>query len=396
MCHHRLRLDPLGWVRFGPLSSALLVVAFALNFVGSPTLVHAGAEPGTIEPVAPADGPGGSVAVGRLVLVQRVLAQDQGDWQVDYAFRNAGAEPLVLEPKDVRVQVEGWLSNSRIAAHATPRHAACSIDGQVAASAFAEVIAASEESKRCRERVVVSLSVGPAVGSPIGQASAVVSPAKGSATTTRGGPVLFAPLTVEAGDLVRVRIRLEHQHTLHGDYDPLLGQRDVELRLASFAFRDVLPLDREQYRAMPKATWPEPPDDRKDARHFVTGPDSLHLDADLPGANYYRFPERKVRYGTRMRLRFWYRVAPGTEGELHARVAQYRESPESWKVLSDGGSDVHLTNATGSWVRFEKIIRTEAEATTLALDFRISPCDVGEAWIDDVVLEPAEGPSGGP
>ena len=394
MRHHRLRLDPRNWVRFGPLSSALLVVALALNLVGSPGRVRAGAEPNLIEPGSLADGPAGSVAKGRLVLVHRVLAQDQGDWQVDYAFRNAGAEPLVLEPKDVRVQVEGWLSNSRIAAHATPRRATCAIDGQVAATAFAEVITASEESKRCRERVVVSLTTGPDPGMPVGQASTTVTAS--SPPTTRGGPVTLAPVTVDAGDLVRVRIRFEHQHTLHGDYDPLLGQRDVELRLASFAFRDALPLEREQYRAMPKGTWPEPSDDRKDARHFVTGPDSLHLDADLPGANYYRFPERKIRYGTRMRLRFWYRVAPGTEGELHARVAQYRESPESWKVLSDGGSDVHLTNATGSWVRFEKIIRTEAEATTLALDFRISPCDVGEAWIDDVVLEPAEGPTGGP
>ena len=401
MRHHRLRLDPLRQVRSGPLSSARLIVAVvALGFVGWPGLVHAWAEPVVAEAVPPAEGSGGSVAVGRLVLVHRVLAQDQGDWQVDYSFRNAGAEPLVLEPKDVRVQVEGWLSNSRIAAHATPRRAVCVIDGQVAASALAEVLAAPEESKRCRERVVVALSAGTAPNAAGGQVSAVVSPNPDSATatkpTTRGGPVLLAPVTVEAGDLVRVRVRLEHQHILHGDYDPLLGRRDVELRLASFTFRDALPFDREQYRAMPRGTWPEPPDDRKDARHFVTGPDSLHLDADLPGANYYRFPERQVRYGTRMRLRFWYRVAPGTEGELHARVAQYRESPESWKVLSDGGSDVHLTNTTGSWVRFEKIIRTEAEATTLALDFRISPCDVGEAWIDDVVLEPAEAPAGGP
>jgi len=216
-----------------------------------------------------------------------------------------------------------------------------------------------------------------------------------TAPAGRVQPSALVPVTVEPGELVRVRVRFEHQHTLHGDYDPLLGRRDLELRLGATTFRDALPLDREQYLAQPKGTWPEPPDDRKDPRYFVTGPDSLHLDADMPGGNYFRFPDRKVRYSTRMRVRFWYRIAPGTEGEVHAKITQYRESPESWKVLSDGGVDIHLAT-TGRWVRFDKIIRTEAEATTLAIDFRITPCEVGEAWIDDVVLEPADGSSDGP
>ena len=395
MRYHRLCIDPLRLVNFGPPSSAPRTVARRILgfvwFLACPALALA-ADPAPDTP-AP-DTPGGSVAAGRLVLVQRVVAQDQGDWQVDYAFRNAGAEPLALQPRDVRVRVEGWLSNSRIAVHANPKQARSAVDGQFASAAYAELIPSLEEHKRCRERVSVVLSTGPSPALP------ALTPPLGSfgatATPNRGAPVPLVPVTVGPGDLVRVRLRLEHQHTLHGDYDPLLGRRELELCLGATTFRDTLPLDREQYRAQPKATWPEPPDDRKDARYFVTGPDSLHLDADLPGANYYRFPERKVRYSTRMRLKFWYRIAPGTEGELHARVAQYRESPDSWKVLADGGSDAHLATANGTWVRFERIIRTEAEATTLALDFRISPCDVGEAWIDDVTLEPADGPAGGP
>ena len=176
----------------------------------------------------------------------------------------------------------------------------------------------------------------------------------------------------------------------------MLGRRDLELRLGATTFRDALPLDREQYLAMPRETWPEPPDEHKDARFAVSGPDSLHLDADLPGGSYFRFPDRRVRYATRMRLRFWYRVAPGTEGELHARVTQYRITPgDSYKVLTDGGSDVHLA-ATGHWTLFDRVIRTEAEATALALDFRITPCDLGEAWVDDVSLEPADAPPGAP
>ena len=49
----------------------------------------------------------------------------------------------------------------------------------------------------------------------------------------------------------------------------------------------------------------------------------------------------------------------------------------------------------GRWVKVEKIFKTEAEATTLALDFRIitNGADVGEMWIDDVSLEPYGSPS---
>ena len=404
MFHHRYRLRIAPRLS-GPLSSALLAVTFvAVGFVSTPNPAQSSTDFFGVDPV-PSPGPNlssssvsgsGSVAAGRLVLVHRVLAQDQGDWQVDYAFKNTGAEAITLRPKDVGARVEGWLSNSRIAAHANPRLAQCSIDGQSASTAFAEVVASSEELKRCRERVALWVGSGSMPPSP---PNPTPNPSLGSfgtsAQAVRNQPSALVPVTVEAGELVRVRLRFEHLHTILGDYDPLLGRRNLELRLGSTTFRDALPLDREQYLAQPKGAWPEPPDDRKDARYFVTGPDSLHLDADMPGANYFRFPERKVRYSTRMRVRFWYRIAPGTEGELHAKITQYRESPESWKVLTDGGSDLHLTT-TGHWVRFDKVIRTEPEATTLAIDFRISPCDVGEAWIDDVILEPADAPNGGP
>jgi len=335
----------------------------------------------TPAPAGPPDSAGTPAAPGRLAIVERVLAQDQGDWQVDYCLKYDGPTPLVLPPAEVSARVEGWLSNSKVAAHANPRRSECALAGQSGPAAFAEVIASPEESQRCRERLAIRLWSGPAIG---------------PAAMPRGvDPEPLSTVTVEPGGLLRVRLRLEHQHCLYGDYDPLLGRRDLELKLGPKTLRDALPLDREQYLAQPKETWPEPAEDHKDTRHFVSGPDSLHLEADLPGNNYYRFPERKVRYSSRMRLRFWYMVAPGTEGEFKARVAQYRESPNAWKVLSDGGNEMTL-KAVGRWTKVEKIIRTEAEATTLALDFRITPCDIGEVWIDDVSLEPLDGGPGGP
>ena len=187
---------------------------------------------------------------------------------------------------------------------------------------------------------------------------------------------------------MHVRLRLEHQHVLYGDYDPLLGVRTVEITLAGATVRDVVPLDREQYLAQPRFAWPEPPEDRRDTRHSVSGPDSLHLEAHVPGHQYYRYPDRPVRYGTPMRLRFWYLIAAGTEGECRVRVAQYKDTPTSWRMLTDAGFEKCL-KAVGRWTKVEHVFPTEAEATTLALDFRIAgDTDVGEMWIDDVSLEP--------
>jgi len=112
----------------------------------------------------------------------------------------------------------------------------------------------------------------------------------------------------------------------------------------------------------------------------------------VPGNQYYRFPERPVRYSTRMRLRYWYFVAAGTEGDCRAHVAQYKETPSAWKGLSHSDREECLTEV-GRWVRVEHVFRTEPDATTLALDFKITGSEVGEMWIDDVSLEPVGGPA---
>jgi hypothetical protein len=363
MTHRRLREVS----RAGPLAAVLLLATFSASTSNSALALS---DP----PTPPPDS-----SPGRLTVVERVLAQDQGDWQIDYCLRYDGSKALVLAPAEVGARVEGWLSNSRVAVHANPRRSECTI-ANGGPMATAEVIASPEEALRCRERAVLRVWAGK----------------PGDATPARGAdPEPPATVTVEPGGLLRVRLRLEHQHCLYGDYDPLLGRRELELRLGSDTVRDNLPLDREQYLAQPKDTWPEPADDHKDNRHFMSAPDSLLLEAGVPGNQYFRFPERKVRYSSRMRLRFWYMIAPGTEGEFKARIAQYRESPNAWKVLSDGGSE-HTLKTVGRWVKFEKIIKTESEATTLALDFRIANAEVGEVWVDDVTLEPIDSAPGGP
>jgi hypothetical protein len=314
-------------------------------------------------------------AAPKLTVVERTVAQEQGGWVVNYRVRYHGPAVLVVAPTEVVAKVEGWVSNSRVAAHAVPRWSSVVASGGAGLSGVSDVVAAADDSHRCRERASVQV-----------WADGADAPAAPPAAEAKPPAVSVAP-----GATLRVRLRLEHQHVLYGDYDPLLGARAFELRLGPAALRDALPLDREQYLAMPRYAWPAPPEDRRDTRYFVSPPDSLHLEAHVPGNQYYRFPERPVRYATKMKLSFWYLIAAGTEGECRARVAQYKDTPSAWKVLSEGGHEDCLTTV-GRWVKVERVFRTEPDATTLALDFRISGAEVGEMWIDDVRLESVSGP----
>ena len=88
-----------------------------------------------------------------------------------------------------------------------------------------------------------------------------------------------------------------------------------------------------------------------------------------------------------MRLRFWYLIAAGTEGECKVRVAQYKETAIAWHMLNNGFE--HCLKTVGRWTKVEQVIQTEAEATKLTLEFKIvGDTEVGEMWIDDVSLEP--------
>jgi hypothetical protein len=334
------------------------------------------------------DGPVGGPArpAPTLAMAARTVAQDQGAWVVDYRLRHTGKAPVVVAPEDVAVKVESWVSNSRVASHAVPRHSVLEIARGPELSAVAKVIDAADEEHKCREKLT-------------GQVRSVPDASKPDATCEKPGSTPNGrkpadpaprpkPLNLEPGGLVHVRLRLEHQHVIFGEYDPLLGVRNVAITLGGSTVRDVVALDHEHYLAQPKFSWPEPPDDRRDTRHSVSGPDSLHLEAHVPGHHYYRYPDRPVRYGTPMRLRFWYLVAAGTEGECRFRVAQYKDTPTSWRMLNDAGFE-NCLKVVGRWTKVEHIFTTDAEATTLALDFRIAgDTDIGEMWIDDVSLEP--------
>ena len=198
-------------------------------------------------------------------------------------------------------------------------------------------------------------------------------------------------ISLAPGATLHVRVRLEHQHILYGNYDPLLGVRTITFKLASRELTDRVPLDREHYLAQPRYVWPQPPGDRRDTHHFVSAPDSLHLEAHVPGHQSFRYSDAPVRYGAKMRLCFWYLIAMGTEGECRVQLDQYKDTPTSWHPLMNSRFEQNL-GAVGRWTKVEQIIQVDSQATTIALGFQIvSENNVGEMWIDDVSVEPIGG-----
>lgn len=334
--------------------------------------------------------PGSATAEpARLTVVDRAIALERAEWvrwRIDYHLRNDGTETLVVPPEALSARVAGWVSNSRAPGHSNPRRSEVEASGGSGLVGVAEVIASTHEVERCRERLIVQAwpaESGSTPPDPIARA-----------TVNKPAPVEEQPtLEVAPGASLRVRLGLEHEHQLCGPHTALLGRRELALRLGPATLADVLPLDRQLPVDAPRVDWPPPPPEGlRDDRIFLSPPDSLHLQAHLPGRRSHSYPEyRDVAGGARLRLSFWYLVAPGTAGNCQLRMTQHRDLPSSFKTLYDGEMIEHLTTV-GRWVHVERVVRAEPEATVLKLDFRIadSPVNVGELWIDDVLLEPLD------
>jgi len=284
---------------------------------------------------------------------------------------------IVILPETCKFTIDGHVSNSRVPEHGIQRESHIKATGFAGSSAI--VIADGIESHLCNEFLMPCIYTGHDKPG-IGYESEIVS--------------------VPPNEPIAVQLRLDHHHMIYGNYDPLLGIRDITITIGSIVFRDRVVLNREYYLAQSRSMLPIPPTDRLDTHHFVSPPDSLYLAVHEPGHQYYRYPEQLVRHGTKMRLSFRYLIAVGTEGECLVRIAQYSDTPTSWRILPRAGFEQTL-KTVGRWTKVERVFHTDTDATTLALDFRIAQsnilgeltADVGEMWIDDVILEPVGYPT---
>jgi hypothetical protein len=310
----------------------------------------------------------------------RSVTQNLGGWLIEYRIRNDGPPIVVRKSNEVRISTGGWLSNSRVPSHSSPKRSKLDIVAVMNAVQWAgryDVIP-STDIDRCRETGTFKLWKGekPVVFNP-------------------NGPML----SLATGDSLRVRIEIDHDHLLF-NYDMLLGSRTVEMFIGpNRVLNDTVTMDREPYLAFPKYVLPKIADDRLDNRHYTSPPHSLHLEAHIPGNEHFRFSEQPVRHSSKMRIRFRYLIATGTQGDCRVRIIQSRETSSAYRVLYECIVEKSLKTA-GRWNKADFVLTTDEQANLLALDFRITdPEDtrIGEMWIDDVKLEyVADSPHDGP
>lgn len=288
------------------------------------------------------------------VAMERDATQDGGAWQVVYRFYGTQL-PKSPGAKALELTLAGDLSNSAVPGHSVPL-------AVIASAVWPNEVPATSA------RLV---KLGPCAVRLMLEAPALAADARGVCQC--------------------VRFRLEHAHDGYEEIDPLFGRLTVAGHLYGHAFHDVLVLEPSRSRPPLRKGWGVIPEDRRDTTVFHSPPDSLWLSLVAgPSDGYFRFPERKVRYSTKMRLRFRYLAAPGTVGPCWVRLQQYQDTSAAWRSLPDGAFEAELVSIS-RWTRFEHVFVTEPTATTIALDFRVHDNGVGDLWIDDVELEPLAG-----
>jgi hypothetical protein len=319
-------------------------------------------------------------------------------WRLEYRLRNIGPEETTIEPADLAVSVTGAVSNSAVPGHERSRPSRVEVKGGFARTATCEVLASTDEASRCRERLIMKAWL-PGRGPRPVLAEVREQADRETGKEKDGEAGAATPLRVAPGGELAVWAWLEHEHPLHGPSYALLGSRAIEFQIGAEDIRDRVALDRP--RPLPAtelaASWPpRPPDEMIDARVFLTAPESLHLEVNVPGKQSHRFPDyRTVRPGGRVLLRFWYLKAPGTDAQAQVRVTQYRDLPRSWRTLHEGEVIEELP-LTGRWARVERLVRVEPEATSLAIEARLIGGMTGDLWLDDISIDPMDITLAGP
>ena len=210
-------------------------------------------------------------------------------------------------------------------------------------------------------------------------------PVPGPAEPTAGLPLSLAP-----GGIVHVRLRLEHQHVLYRRLRSAAG------RPRGRAHAGAGRRSATSCRWTASNTWrsrgsPGPSRPKSAATPGIPSrvPTACTSRPTSPAITITDIPDRPVRYGTHDAAAVLVpdrRRAPRANAASGSPSTRTRRPPGG--CSNDAGFEKCL-KTVGRWTKVEHVFTTDAEATTLALDFRIAgDTDIGEMWIDDVSLEP--------
>lgn len=331
-------------------------------------------------------------------------------WVITYTLKYNGDKEITLYPSDIGIEYSGTnLSNSRHKSHSMPRttdpkqvpyeiertvifptlapaslftfptsikvleiryrtsHAEPTRPIRFKLSetkeAYAPVIPSSMDRERCREKISVQVKE--------------YDPYKSGGVEDRSTFPIYSDLRalellkLKPGSTCQIVLKIEHDHFLDGKYDPLLGDREIEITLGKNKIISSLSLNKEVNPAKVIPELNTPPKERifntddyqRTDRKTIAGREGkfLYLAADITGYQYFRFDDMPIKAGDKFKLSFDYCVAAGSEGNCHVRVMEYKDTPNAWYRL-DGGFDAILGhNSDAIYVDLEEIIEDNKE-----------------------------------
>jgi hypothetical protein len=297
--------------------------------------------------------------------ISRRFVQDQGAWRIYYEFEYRGEAVKPITPETVELQIKGAVSNSAVPRHGTP--------GPIAHEIF--VSGATEFTGKTR--ILPAENPGDPVDECHEKATLKVFYHHRETAT----------FELRDRDTFGVEIYLEHLHEIYGEYEPLLGRREILLKMNGLILLDELDLRSSQYSAHPTYALPDPACEWRDAHFFLKPPHSYYVD-ESEAFHYLEFSHVPVKAGSRLSLEFYYFVAERSAGDIQFEMNQYSIGKNHFK------SRPHVKEnlpARGRWTKINRKIEIDSSANALTLVFRITDSPGGDLWIDEISLHPIGG-----
>lgn len=291
-------------------------------------------------------------------IIDRQISQVQGEWIIAYRVRYCGQTNIEIPTANIKISYDAWVANSSILPHAYSRRSIASFIYSDHCGVAPVITNFAIERKKCWELIKIVIDD----------------------LSRKPESVLY----LVPGQYFKLSLLIKHDHFLYGNFEPLLGERNIAINLGYYNLYDRIPL-LENNIVLSALTVNQIPSERLETSYFHSSPDSLYLAAHIPGYQYFRFDDISVRFSKKICVSFWYLIALDTEGSCWARTKEYQDTPNAWYCLQESFNEELLVQ--GRWQKFEKEFLLTNETTTIALDFRIIGSSVGELWIDDIVLD---------
>ena len=174
-------------------------------------------------------------------------------WKIIYKLKYCGKEPIELSTTDINFEYKASVSNSSVPSHIRPIKISAEWLLAESNQKSIPVISHSNDRYKCKEIIKIAFSTG---------LKKETEPFKGT--------LYFIPLKLIPEQEFWCYLTLEHEHFLYGNYNLLLGEREIKIKISNFYFLDKILLEEEYFPIRSKIGLNKIPDERLDTRPAVS------------------------------------------------------------------------------------------------------------------------------